>query len=930
MKDLIAIQHQLEADMHGAGIFRFEKANQRSIDAGLESDTDWYRRLTREFVKPMSEAIEAYIEYYQGRRGKPSASLQHLRCLPSEVSAFIAIKTLFDALGTNQLSLQKLADTIGRRVEDEVRFTRLENSAPRYIDAIKESLKRRASQSYEFERNVMVHSEAELNKLGHFQKLLEAGTDKREIMRLLDLTEERFNRFLEKKDFAIDIDRWLPWPQNDVTQLGAKLIEIFVANMTLDGHPLVTKRLAPATQTSKGMNTAACLAPTPYLEQWIEKYKAVMGQMSPAYTPCVIQPRDWTSPFNGGFHTEQVSNTLHLAKVRSKKHLRRLTYKQMPEVYEAVNALQAVRWEVNQGILATACDVRARGLPLGMPSTRAFIKPVCPVPAIYSDLRGEELQNVLDEDQKAAFKQWRGDVVAYYAAEGKRKADLREANASIDQGIKFKDFESLHFVYTLDFRGRVYCQSSLISPQGGDLQKALIRFAEAKPLGATGEKWFKIHGANVWGWDKLPFAERVSHCETDDFKDMCLDIAADPLTFTDWTKADKPWQFLSWCLEYAAFLEFVEDGGKPEDFMSKVAVAMDGSCSGIQHYSAMLRDSVGGKEVNLVPSDRPQDIYGAVAAVVVEWMEAIIDGKEQDCPVYDKVIESLVKSLTKAGHSDPEAMARVRAYQYAEEWLRIGVTRNMTKKPVMTLPYGSSQMTCRESMGDYLNGLQEKANLKARAAGMKEGSVFRFTDADGNLPRFEAESFASTLVWNAIGHVVVAAREGMAFIKQVAKAVAENNQPLEWTTPTGFIVRQASYVMAEEKRIKSQLLGGTWFRVYEETKEIDARRMQSAAAPNFVHSMDASHLIKAINAFKRDGITSIAVIHDSFGTHACDTEALRLALLMSFIALYEHNDVLASFLADNEDRILEDFEIETPQKGDLALVELLAADYCFA
>lgn len=940
MKDLNLIQQQIEAEMHGAGIFRFEKSNQRSSDAGLESDTDWYRRLTREFVKPMADAITAYMDYYEGRRGKPSASLAHLKCLPVETSAFITIKTLFDALGTNQLSLQKLAETIGRRVEDEVRFTKLEESSPKYIEAIKESLKRRASQSYAFERDVMVHSEMELNKLGNFQKLLEGGVAKPEIMRLLDIDEEKLERFIAKKDFAIDIDRWVPWPQNDVIQLGAKMIEIFVANMTLDGHPLVTKRLAAATNTSKGMNTAACLAPTPYLEDWITKYKAVMGQIAPAYAPCVVPPKDWKSPFSGGYHTEQVSNTLHLAKVRSKKHLRRLTAKQMPEVYQAVNSLQKVKWQVNSDLLAIACDVRARALPLGMPSTKPFIKPNCPVPAIYEDLRGEDLLKVLDEDQQAAFKQWRGDVVNYYAAEGKRKADVREINSSLEQSIKYKDFDNIYFVYTLDFRSRVYCQSSLISPQGGDIQKALIRFSEAKPLGKTGEKWFKIHGANVWGEDKLPFPERVSHCETTEFKDMCLDIAADPLTFTAWTKADKPWQFLSWCLEYARFLDFVDDGGKPEDFLSQVAVAMDGSCSGIQHYSAMLRDEVGGREVNLLPSERPQDIYGAVARVAAEWLEAIVDGKQADCPVYDKIITSLANAMAKSqgvlANAEESVIdgllssARVRAYKYAEEWLRIGITRGLTKKPVMTLPYGSSQMTCRESMGLYLTEMQEKANLKARASGMREGNLFNFTEKGGDLPRFEAESFMSIVVWNAIGEVVVAAREGMAFIKSVAKAVSLHNEPLEWTTPTGFIVRQASYEVTEEKRIKSQLLGGTWFRIYEETKTIDARRMQSSAAPNFVHSMDASHLIKSVCAFVAAGITSIAVIHDSFGCHACDTETLLRALLTSFHAMYTENDVMKSFLEENEQRIKADLAVELPEKGSLNLDDLLSANYCFA
>ena len=44
MKDLLAVQLELEAEMHGAGILRFTKNNQRSIDSGAASEADWFRR----------------------------------------------------------------------------------------------------------------------------------------------------------------------------------------------------------------------------------------------------------------------------------------------------------------------------------------------------------------------------------------------------------------------------------------------------------------------------------------------------------------------------------------------------------------------------------------------------------------------------------------------------------------------------------------------------------------------------------------------------------------------------------------------------------------------------------------------------------------------------------------------------------------------
>lgn len=911
--DLMQRQLELEAEMHGAGVLRFHKSNNRAIDAGSASDADWFRRLMREFVKPMSDAIGAYTDWYAKRKGKPAATLQYLKCLPHEAAAYISIKTIFDALCKQDASLQHLAQSIGQRIEDEVRFTKLEATSPKYIAAIKESLKRRNSRNYGFEADVMVHSEKELFELNTFQGLLSEGKSKVGICCTLGIDSERYEHLDKKKQFAIDFERWQAWPQADKIQLGAKLIEIFANNMLLDGKPLVEKQHY-SNGISRSHQMTARLVPTPSLEKWIEGYKDELAGMSPAYGPCIVPPRDWVTPFKGGYHSEQASANLHLVKCKSRKHLRLLTSSQMPAVYKAVNSLQAVRWCVNSDLLRIAQGIRSRSIPLGMPQLHPYAVPVCPVPSIYAELRGEELLAVLDEEQTTAFKRWKREAAAVYELESKRRADVREVSATLDQASRYAEFKNLHFVYTLDFRGRIYCQSSLISPQGGDLQKALVRFADKMPLG-DGVNWFLVHGANTWGKDKVSFAERVAFVQEEEFKDMCLDIAADPSTFTQWAEADSPWQFLSWCLEYAALLEHCQQGGYAEDFESFTAVAMDGSCSGIQHYSAMLRDAVGGRAVNLLPADKPQDIYGEVANVARAWMQDIIEGNGKDVPKYDEL-------EAKYGF--------VKCYKMAEEWLRIGVTRSMCKKPVMTLPYGSSLLTCRESMGDYLNDLQQAENKQARALGRNPSSVYCFTDKEGELPRFEAESFAASLVWRAIGEVVIAARAGMRYIKQVAAEVAGMNQPLLWETPTGFLVKQELFVQKEDKRVKTQLLGTTYFRVMEDTKEIDSRRMQSSAAPNFVHSMDSSHLTLVVNEMAVLGINSIAVIHDSFGCHAGLVQQMRYVLRGTLKQMYESCNVLQQFKEYNEGLYLVEFQAEMPVAGSLDLAEILESDYCFA
>ncbi|MGG2362616.1 DNA-directed RNA polymerase, partial [Salmonella enterica] len=84
-------------------------------------------------------------------------------------------------------------------------------------------------------------------------------------------------------------------------------------------------------------------------------------------------------------------------------------------------------------------------------------------------------------------------------------------------------------------------------------------------------------------------------------------------------------------------------------------IALDGSCSGLQHYAVSLRDAAGAALVNLLPATQPADIYGQVAQMVAGRVE-------QD-----------------AAAGCPEAV----------EWQAFGVTRATVKRSVMTFAYSS-------------------------------------------------------------------------------------------------------------------------------------------------------------------------------------------------------------------------------------------------
>src|SRR5690606_3046613 len=97
---------------------------------------------------------------------------------------------------------------------------------------------------------------------------------------------------------------------------------------------------------------------------------------------------------------------------------------------------------------------------------------------------------------------------------------------------------------------------------------------------------------------------------------------------------------------------------------------------------------------------------------------------------------------------------------------------------------------------------------------------------------------------------------------------------------------------------------------------------KNGVAPNFVHSLDASHMALVALAGSREGM-SLAMIHDDFGTHAADAERFYTLIRETFVAMYEQNDPLGDFAAR--------YDLPTPPKpGRLDLRQVLASPYFFS
>jgi len=439
----------------------------------------------------------------------------------------------------------------------------------------------------------------------------------------------------------------------------------------------------------------------------------------------------------------------------------------------------------------------------------------------------------------------------------------------------------------MDFRGRLYPIPALFHPQGSDLARGLLLFSEGKPINNEAAlNWLRIHGANVFGEDKVSYDDRIRFIKSKE--EEIRRVAEDPINNMEWTEADKPFQYLAFCREYTNFLEY------GFGYVSSLPIQLDGTCNGLQNYSALLRDEIAGAAVNLIDAEIPQDIY----AIVAEKLEDKLNHKR------------------KSDHPD-----RV----IATQWLDLGINRKLTKRPVMVLPYGGTKMSCRKYIEEYLTDNYSLSFIHEH---------FSYIGNEPTDTLFKATQWLSNYLWDSITETLKSAIDAMAYIRKLSSIVNSREQPLEWVTPCGLLVRQA-YKDVKEHRVETELYGHiTQWRCVESGLKIDKQRQNNGICPNFIHSMDAATLMKYLNKMTKAGVSSFGAVHDSFWTLAADTELSTKYLRLAFVEIYEE-DVLEKFKDDLfTDIELTDKEVERikeylPSKGTLDLREVLKSKYFF-
>lgn len=606
---------------------------------------------------------------------------------------------------------------------------------------------------------------------------------------------------------------------------------------------------------SRGQNWVAIKA-APAVEEHIER----MGNAVRAfvmYPPMLVKPEPHTMDtlFTGASYlTAGMKAHSWTLKVRTRRgDLRRWVKANMQQsVLDAGNKAASQPYVIDTETASLLRDLFNQGVYngiAGIPASNPIEAPEYPLP------EGWDRENEALVEQHDA---WKAQARQAYADEIVRKSHVMAFHQTLKYLREYSG-DTLYFPTYFDWRGRLYFRSR-INPQGTDFVKATLQFANKKPLGERGLYWLKAHVATCYGYDKKIMDARVVWTDTN--MQFIRDAVQNHIDSDFFRAADSPWCF------YVAARELLRalDSGSPETWETGIPVAMDATCSGLQHLSALLRDPVGGMFTNLVPNNgtEKEDIYAGVAAVAVANIQKDLDNLEQ-----------------------------------AQYWIDAGVPRSAAKRPVMTYVYGGTLMSCTEYV--FLD-MQERG-LKATEA----------------YSQFKLASYLSRHLRRGIESTVPAAAEAMRFLRQLAGIVPEDGV-MRWVTPAGFPVVQH---YAKEDVVKLNLPGiGVQINMTRFDQSLSNRaKAVNGVSPNFVHSLDSAHLVRVINAF--DG--SLVPIHDSFATHPCDVDAMHVVLRSEFVSMYEDADPLADLVAGVQDFTHD--KIELPVRGSLDIQKVLKSEF---
>lgn len=318
----------------------------------------------------------------------------------------------------------------------------------------------------------------------------------------------------------------------------------------------------------------------------------------------------------------------------------------------------------------------------------------------------------------------------------------------------------------------------------------------------------------------------------------------------------------------AVCLEITDYREHPDGFTSHLPVNMDGSCNGLQLLSLAGRDPVGAVATNCTSDSARHDLYTEVADEVIRLVE-------------------------------PDARAGDRV---AAAWLE-KISRKTVKRAVMTTPYGVTQRGIR---------------MQLIEDGMATGLGF---------PAATAAEYLKDKIVGAMASVCEKPKQIMAYFQDCSRTLAEEDYPLSWVTPNGDRVVQR-YNNLRPGTVRT-LTGRYDLWRADEDMGMDIKKQSLGAAPNVVHSWDASLCQRVVRDLNSVGVTDFAMIHDSFGVHANRVSEMNDSIRRQAYDMFSA-PVLDQWTASVQEAAPNATLPPQPELGDFDVSQVLNSEFFFS
>ncbi|XP_060819906.1 DNA-directed RNA polymerase, mitochondrial isoform X2 [Bombus pascuorum] len=209
----------------------------------------------------------------------------------------------------------------------------------------------------------------------------------------------------------------------------------------------------------------------------------------------------------------------------------------------------------------------------------------------------------------------------------------------------------------------------------------------------------------------------------------------------------------------------------------------------------------------------------------------------------------------------------------------------------------------------------------------------------------EVENFPKEHIWSAsiyltestfhsLRKMFKSAREIQDWFTECARIISSIcYENVEWVTPLGLPIIQP--YMKQQKSSKGYI---------NDNKKPDSIKQRNAFAPNFIHSLDSTHMMLTGLNCNKNNITFVSV-HDCFWTHPCTVDAMNKICREQFVALHSEPilEDLAIFFVKRYLPIYEQLKCKNkpdieeirkcltniPSKGDFNINNVLSSVYFF-